>query len=273
MVNVGLSFASLLGVALAVSGAGLYFLRSFRPGLARDHDVFFAAVALGCGGILFFNGWRLDPILQFGQFLLAGSAIFFAVESIRLRSVATAQAKRSTPVVDNERPVSRVYRAEFDDYDSLDERRQPATRRIRAARDVRPDEANGYSDDMRRRPSGRGRSGSGRSSDFSDRPRRRRPRSQNRPAEPSGSWSMDQDDNWDTWDDPANRRRSSSRPPGSSPATRPSARDNGASYRPRKPRSSAYGTSRDRDRGLDSASEQSSDYVDYRPINYSDDEA
>ena len=29
--------------------------------------------SLGClvaGGILFFQGWRLDPILQFGQFLL-----------------------------------------------------------------------------------------------------------------------------------------------------------------------------------------------------------
>ena len=29
-----------------------------------------------CGGILFFLGWRLDPILQFGQFLLAAGLIF-----------------------------------------------------------------------------------------------------------------------------------------------------------------------------------------------------
>ncbi|NJO10323.1 MAG: hypothetical protein HC873_12420 [Leptolyngbyaceae cyanobacterium SL_1_1] len=108
MVNVGLSFASLIGIALAVSGAALYFLRSFRPNLARDHDVFFAAVALGAGGILFFNGWRLDPILQFGQLMLGGSAIFFAVESIRLRGLATEQAKQRTPVVDDDRPVSRV---------------------------------------------------------------------------------------------------------------------------------------------------------------------
>tara|TARA_B100000700_G_C14380400_1_gene550137 strand:+ start:148 stop:474 length:327 start_codon:yes stop_codon:yes gene_type:complete len=28
-----------------------------------------------CGGILFFQGWRLDPILQFGQFLLVAHVI------------------------------------------------------------------------------------------------------------------------------------------------------------------------------------------------------
>ena len=28
-----------------------------------------------CGGILFFQGWRLDPILQFGQILLVGHVI------------------------------------------------------------------------------------------------------------------------------------------------------------------------------------------------------
>src|SRR4028118_376955 len=98
MVNVGFSWSSLLGITLAVAGAALYFLRSVRPSLARDHDIFFAAVGLLCGGILFFQGWRQDPILQFGQFLLTGSAIFFAVESIRLRNVATLQAKRNTRI-------------------------------------------------------------------------------------------------------------------------------------------------------------------------------
>jgi hypothetical protein len=107
MVNFGLNSASLLGIFLAVAGASLYFLRSVRPELARDHDIFFAAVGLLCGFILLFQGWRLDPILQFGQFLLTGSAIFFAVESIRLRGLATEQARRNTPIVDRERPVSR----------------------------------------------------------------------------------------------------------------------------------------------------------------------
>ena len=114
MVNFGLNSASILGIFLAVAGASLYFLRSVRPELSRDHDIFFAAVGLLCGFILLFQGWRLDPILQFGQFLLTGSTIFFAVESIRLRKVATEQARRNTPTVDRDRPVSRtrVYREE-----------------------------------------------------------------------------------------------------------------------------------------------------------------
>lgn len=114
MVNFGLNAASILGIFLAVAGASLYFLRSVRPELSRDHDIFFAAIGLLCGFIMIFQGWRLDPILQFGQLLLTGSAIFFAVESIRLRAVATEQARRSTPTVDRDRPVSRtrVYREE-----------------------------------------------------------------------------------------------------------------------------------------------------------------
>ncbi len=85
-----------MGIALAICGGGLYFLRSFKPALARDYDVFFAAIGLLCGGILFFQGWRLDPILQFGQFLLAGTTVFFAYESVRLRGIATDQARRSS---------------------------------------------------------------------------------------------------------------------------------------------------------------------------------
>ena len=125
MVNFGLNSASILGIFLAVAGASLYFLRSVRPELSRDHDIFFAAVGLLCGFILLFQGWRLDPILQFGQFLLTGSTVFFAVESIRLRKVATEQARRNTPTVDRERPVSRtrVYREE--EYDRGRERSIP----------------------------------------------------------------------------------------------------------------------------------------------------
>ncbi|MGB0562731.1 MAG: Ycf66 family protein [Spirulinaceae cyanobacterium] len=121
VVNVGWNSASILGVSLAVAGAGLYFLRSVRPELSRDYDIFFAAVGLACGGILLFNGWRLDPILQFGQFLLALSTFFFAFETLRLRGLATEQAKRSTPIVDDDRPVSRAYRDYRDsDYDELE---------------------------------------------------------------------------------------------------------------------------------------------------------
>ena len=88
---------------LAVGGAFLYFMRNFKPALARDYDVFFAAIGLLCGGILFFQGWRLDPILQFGQFLLAGTTVFFAYESVRLRGITTEQARRSS-FFDDEEP-------------------------------------------------------------------------------------------------------------------------------------------------------------------------
>lgn len=134
-VNYGGGPAGLLGIIIAVSGAALYFLRSVRPELARDHDIFFAATALLCGGILIFQGWRLDPILLFGEFLLAASSAFFAVESIRLRQVATVQAKRDggTPIFEEDPPYQRDAYAELDefgpDYD------EPRRRRIGGTRD------------------------------------------------------------------------------------------------------------------------------------------
>jgi hypothetical protein len=141
MVNFGLNSASILGLFLAVAGAGLYFLRSVRPEVSRDYDIFFSAVGLLCGLILLFQGWRLDPILQFGQLLLTGSTVFFAVETIRLRGITTEQARRSTPYADD-RPVSktRVYtEAELDQIEP-EERDQP----IRNNRRLR-----GYEDDPR----------------------------------------------------------------------------------------------------------------------------
>jgi len=159
----GFGVGSLLGIGLIFCGLALYLLRSMRPNLARDHDIFFAAVSLLCGGILFFQGWRLDPILQFGQFLMTGSAIFFAVESIRLRSVVTQQAKRNTPIVDDDRPVSsnyRTYDAELEEIEPYEAPSYPPLRRIAGSRDPRRPgrEAYGYEDDYERgdRPARRG---------------------------------------------------------------------------------------------------------------------
>ncbi len=130
MVNASLNWASIVGIVLAVCGGGLYFLRSFKPALARDYDVFFAAIGLLCGGILFFQGWRLDPILQFGQFLLAGTTVFFAYESVRLRGVATDQARRSSYFDDDSiSDVPRSYRGRInDDYDRFEESERPSRR-------------------------------------------------------------------------------------------------------------------------------------------------
>ena len=241
MVNFGLNSASILGIFLAVAGAGLYFLRSVRPELSRDHDIFFAAVGLLCGFILLFQGWRLDPILQFGQFLLTGAAVFFGVETIRLRGVATEQARRNTPIVDDERPVSdrvRVYRAELDQLEPYDEEEYD-NRRLRGYQEPRTTRRSGY--DEAARPS-RSRNPQERSSGKTA-SRSRRPRPSTPPTERYDVDSFEEK--------PSSRSR---RPRSDSPsenASRPSSR--------RRPPASAPEASSD-------LSASSTEYVDYQPL-------
>lgn len=115
MVNFQFNLASISGIILAVGGTALYAVRSFRPQIARDTDIFFSAVGLLCGLILIFYGWRFDPIMQFGQVLLTGAAVYFVFENLRLRQISTEQAKRTTPIVDTDRPVAPEYRAAFEE--------------------------------------------------------------------------------------------------------------------------------------------------------------
>jgi len=142
LVNASLNWASIVGIVLAVGGAFLYFMRSFKPALARDYDVFFAAVGLLCGGILFFQGWRLDPILQFGQFLLAGTTVFFAYESVRLRGITTEQARRSSFFDDEDAPPMRprggMGPGTWEGPDRFSEP-EPARRRIRSREEEEDD--------------------------------------------------------------------------------------------------------------------------------------
>lgn len=179
MVNFGLNSASILGIFLAVAGASLYFMRSFRPELSRDQDIFFAAVGLLCGFILLFQGWRLDPILQFGQFLLTAMAVAFGVETIRLRAATTEQAKRSAPTVDRDRRASKVYRAEIDDMEPSFEEEEPvdSRRRLRGTTTERSPRSDRYEEESprpsrsrssRSRRSSSPRPGSRTSSDFYD---------------------------------------------------------------------------------------------------------
>ncbi|MGF1604634.1 MAG: Ycf66 family protein [Thermosynechococcaceae cyanobacterium] len=250
-VNVGSPQAVFLGLAIASSGAGLYFLRSFRPELARDHDIFFAAIGLLCGGIVFFNGWRLDPILMFSQILLGGSAIFFAVESIRMRGITTNQARRNTPIVDDDRPVGRVYRAELDELSPSRER----PRRIRSARDSDDDVDEAYSREStsseprrsrprRSRPSGDSRQGFERG-DVDARQPRRRPRPEQSDRRPANN----------TEDDIADSRR-----------RRVGGLDSSAEEPRRRPRSSSRSSRRPRNAPPRQRDDDS--YVDYRPMDY-----
>lgn len=280
-VNFGTNSASILGIFLAVAGAALYFLRTVRPELSRDQDIFFAAVGLLCGFILVFQGWRLDPILQFGQLLLVGSTVFFAVESIRLRSIATQQAKRNTPIVD-EREVSRDYtynrrrggyEAEVEsDYEPLpyqeeEEEERPVRARIRPGRDDRSSRDDYYDEQPPRRD--RRTSSSSDRQEPTDRSSRRRPTS--RPStrnterydqEDWGSSSVRETEDWES----------------SSRETRqPSRRNNNGSPRsevnedtpprPRKRRPPADTTPR---RPVEDDDVIPTDYVPYKPIEKSD---
>lgn len=258
MVNFGLNSASILGIFLAVAGAGLYFMRSVRPELSRDHDIFFAAVGLLCGLILLFQGWRLDPILQFGQFLLTGAAIFFGVETIRLRGVTTEQARRGAPIVDEERRVSRtrVYtEAELDRLEPHEEEGDDeGNRRLRGYAEPRDRRESGYgAEEPRsgsRRPSSSRYEGEGKQS-----PRKRRPR-------PTSDYPDYQQ--YDVWQDTSE-----------APDTPDTKEDRSASRRPRRPRPEATETSnqssrrrpyRPEERRGGTPAPNAGDYVDYQPI-------
>jgi Ycf66 protein N-terminus len=261
MVNLGLNWSSLLGIILAVAGAGLYFLRSWRPKLARDHDIFFAAVGLLCGGILLFQGWRLDPILAFGQFLLTGSAIFFAAESIKLRGATTAQAKSRAQYVDEERPVSNAYT--YDNYDSEIEQLEPEEDypqrpRIRGSQDYRSSRE-AYDDEPRRRPSNRNSGNNSFNQEPPERTSRKRP---SRPETPPA----ERPDNWDISDNPEER-------PARSRNSRPPASENPNSETPptRKKKNRPTEASRSRANGRD-VEAPPSDYVEYRPVEYPEDQ-
>jgi Ycf66 protein N-terminus len=264
MVNLGLNWSSLLGIILAVAGAGLYFLRSWRPKLARDHDIFFAAVGLLCGGILLFQGWRLDPILAFGQFLLTGSAIFFAAESIKLRGATTAQAKSRAQYVDEERPVSKAYDYDSDSYDSEIEQLEPEEDyypqrpRIRGSQDYRSSRE-AYDDEPRRRPSNRnGTINTSKPPESSPDRTRKRPSRPETPPE-------DRPDNWDASDDSEDKRTRSR-------STRPPASENRRSETPprsKKTRPPEASRSRPSNREVEAPS---SDYVEYRPVEYPEDQ-
>ncbi len=232
----GFGWGSLMGIVLVLCGVALYLLRTTRPNLARDHDIFFAAVALLCGGILFFQGWRLDPILQFGQFLMTGSAVFFAVESIRMRGIVTQQAKRNAPIVDDERDVnpdyqSYEYEAELEELEPYDP--YPPTRRIPGSRDVpRRSPREAYSDEPRRPPTRRspGSPPTGRRPPTSPAsegppPRKRRPRPDAKSRQVDLKYSNWNDD--EVYDAPYGEA-----PAGPRPARRPPGRSSGPASKP-----------------------------------------
>jgi Ycf66 protein N-terminus len=275
-VNFGTNSASILGIFLAVAGAALYFLRTVRPELSRDQDIFFAAVGLLCGFILVFQGWRLDPILQFGQLLLVGSTVFFAVESIRLRGIATEQAKRNTKIVDDDRDVSDRPRydrrkAEVDasleplPYDDYYEEERPRAR-ISASRDTRSsrDEYDDY--EPPRRSDRRSSREKPEKPETTDKGRRRG--SSSRPSNRTSE--RIENDDWgssprstDEWDSSSGEVRKPRR--GNNGNSRPETRDEDVPSRPRRRRPPSDSSPRNERFDDDDAMP-----VEYKPIDQPD---
>ncbi|MGL5035355.1 MAG: Ycf66 family protein [Microcystaceae cyanobacterium] len=266
MVNFGFSSATLLGIFLAVAGAGLYFLRTIRPEVSRDYDIFFSAVGLLAGLILIFQGWRLDPILQFLQLLLSGSTIFFAGEAIRLRGITTEQARRGSPIADDRRvSKTRVYtEAELDQIEPYEEEENYSTnkRRLRGYAEARPSRGEGSEGEEPRRnrrpnpPNDREESRPSRNRRPNSPPDREesRPSRNRRPAPRPESAYTDWEE--DVWEEPMpSRRPRRPRPEDDIPESRERS--------PRRPRPETPAKPQYED-------EAPAAYVDYQPLDEED---
>jgi len=98
-VNFGLNLAGLIGI-IYVLLAIVYFiltvawlaqrgtrLTGWALALYIIQVVFTPIIMLLCGIILFFQGWRLDPILQIEQFLLLLLILYLSIKDIVINAV------------------------------------------------------------------------------------------------------------------------------------------------------------------------------------------
>lgn len=87
MINFSFGPNIFLACLILIAAVLLYGLRTIKPELARDEDIFFATLGLLYSTILIIHGWRLDPILLFSQMLIIISVIVAGWENIRLRGM------------------------------------------------------------------------------------------------------------------------------------------------------------------------------------------
>ncbi|PLZ87452.1 hypothetical protein CEN45_00570 [Fischerella thermalis CCMEE 5198] len=78
---------NLIGTILIIAALALSAMPFVRPNLFRRQDIVLIIVFFIAGFILFFNDrWYGKELVQFNLILMTISAIFYTVESIRLRS-------------------------------------------------------------------------------------------------------------------------------------------------------------------------------------------
>jgi FtsH-binding integral membrane protein len=93
MINVGFGPNIFLGIFIIFAVLGLYFLRTIKYDLSRDIDIFFTTLGLIYSSIIIIHGWRLDPILLFGQILIIITLFAIGWENIRLRGLISKPKK------------------------------------------------------------------------------------------------------------------------------------------------------------------------------------
>jgi hypothetical protein len=232
MINIGGNpLMIILAIVAALGGVGLYFVRSFRPELARDHDIFFSAIALVYGIILLAFNFRMDITTQLAHVLVVGFGGWFAIETLVLRQALSTQARRTNqsmgPMMDDE-PIGRDYRVELDPTREISSRRQRDTRRMRGtgASPERPTELRG--DIGQERSSRRSRRDSDSVIDIDDEdirpvtPKQRRPKPSNNNNNSPNNTSRNSYDSSNGWDD---RNSDVSERPSSSKRRRPASRN------------------------------------------------
>jgi len=87
MVNVDFASPSLvLGAALIGAGIVLLQARNLQRRVSRDADIVVAAMVSIVGSTLIFQGWRLDPLLLLCQALTTSVAVWYGLETFKLRA-------------------------------------------------------------------------------------------------------------------------------------------------------------------------------------------
>ena len=112
MVNASLNWASIFGVILFIGAipSAAISIKSLKNISSSSDDAALRIVVLVfqiiglplCGLIIFFQGWRLDPILQFSQALLVIGIIFQQI--IYLQSIQKSKLKEKS-ILDDLAPL------------------------------------------------------------------------------------------------------------------------------------------------------------------------
>ena len=90
MINIILYPTIFIGIFLIIWAITLYILQFIQPQLTRESDIILSTITSLCGGILFFQGWRLDPLLFTCYSLLVITIILLSLELLQLRKTQSA---------------------------------------------------------------------------------------------------------------------------------------------------------------------------------------